>query len=134
MHAGLAVYRAAERAGFPRYDGRGPVAGRVIEVFPHASAVALRGQRPPPGWRRTASGKRAWRLAALAAAGVADDRLRTQDQVDAALAAVTAAAALAGAVDVLGDRRDGVIVMPQPIEHDPHDAVAPRCQRVPTPP
>ena len=110
---GLAVHEAADRAGFPVYDGHGPVAGRAVEVFPHAAAVALRGMRPPPGWRRTASGKRAWRLAALAAAGVVDHRLRSQDQIDAALAAVTASAALAGAVDVLGDPVDGVIVVPR---------------------
>jgi predicted nuclease with RNAse H fold len=112
MHVGIAAHDAAVAAGYRRFDavdGR----GTTIEVFPHATAIALRGELPPPGWRATAAGKRSWRLEALDRAGVKDERLRTQDQVDAALAAVTACLAVAGEVDVLGQPdEDGLIVMP----------------------
>lgn len=113
MHAGLAAYAAAASAGYPVFTGAGPARGSAMEAFPHATAVALHGTLPPAGWRATAASKRAWRLAALARAGVGADRLGTQDLIDAALAAVTAAMALAGHVDIVGEAAiDGIIVVP----------------------
>jgi len=86
--AGMEAYEAAERAGFFLYRGPGPVTGRAIEVFPHASAVCLRGKLPPLRLRRK-SQRAQWRKAALASRGVAVETLHSLDQVDAALAALT---------------------------------------------
>jgi predicted nuclease with RNAse H fold len=106
MRVGFEVFRVAERAGFPRYRG-GPAGGTAIEVFPHASAVILAGCLPPRGAR-----KAAWRASVLKAGGVNVDRLRSLDQIDAALAALTGLRALAGRSCALGDPREGVIVLP----------------------
>jgi len=106
MRVGFEVFRMAELAGFPRYRG-GPAGGTAIEVFPHASAVVLAGCLPPRGAR-----KAAWRAAILQAGGVNADGLRSLDQIDAALAALTGLRALAGRSSALGDPREGVIVLP----------------------
>src|SRR5207302_1381491 len=79
----------------------------AMEVFPHASAVVLAGCLPPPGSR-----KREWRSTVLAAEGVDVRGLRSADQVDAALAALTGVRALQGRFSALGDPREGVIVLP----------------------
>src|SRR5262245_12223437 len=65
MRVGFEVFAAAGRHGYPLYRGDGPVEGRAVEVFPHASAVALRGRLPGPGASRLA-----WRREALRQAGV----------------------------------------------------------------
>lgn len=106
MRVGFEVFRIAALAGFPRYRG-GPAAGTAIEVFPHASAVILAGCLPPRGSRKTA-----WRASVLQAGGVNVDGLRSLDQIDAALAALTGLKALAGRCSALGDPLEGVIVLP----------------------
>jgi predicted nuclease with RNAse H fold len=106
MRVGFEVFRIAARAGFPRYRG-GPAGGTAIEVFPHASAVVLAGCLPRPG-----TPKAAWRASVLLDAGVNVDGLRSLDQIDAALAALTGLRALAGRSCALGDPREGVIVLP----------------------
>jgi len=109
--AGMEAYEAAERAGFFLYRGPGPVTGRAIEVFPHASAVCLRGKLPPLRLRRK-SQRAQWRKAALASRGVAVETLHSLDQVDAALAALTGLLAVRGIFTAVGSPDEGVIVLP----------------------
>jgi hypothetical protein len=78
-----------------------------MEVFPHATAVVLAGCLPPAG-----TTKRQWRTLVLDAQGVDTSGLRSADQVDAALAALTGIRALQGRSSALGDPREGVIVLP----------------------
>jgi predicted nuclease with RNAse H fold len=110
MRAGFEVFEVAANAGFERY-GAGPVRRKAIEVFPHASAVVLAGCLPP---RSAGKGraKREWRRGVLETHGVLTDDLRSSDQVDAALAALTGLCALAGQCFAPGDPREGVIVLP----------------------
>ena len=98
------------RTGFAMFDGaRGYVA---LETFPHATAIALLGRRPDRGLLRDPRAKRAWRLEALDAAGVETRALRTIDEIDAALCAVTGRAYLAGEAVTLGDEDEGVLTLP----------------------
>jgi predicted RNase H-like nuclease len=106
MRAGFAVFEVAARHGFDRYRS-GPPTNKAIEVFPHASAVALAGCLPPKDAR-----KRRWRSQILTAQGVEVDGLRSEDQVDAALAALTGLYALRRRYSALGDPKEGVIVLP----------------------
>jgi predicted nuclease with RNAse H fold len=106
MEVGFRVFRAAARAGFPRY-GAGEPSGTALEVFPHASAAVLAGGLPPKGVP-----KRAWRVRLLRAQGVRTDDLRSADLVDAGLCALTGLLALQGKHVALGDPREGVIVLP----------------------
>jgi predicted RNase H-like nuclease len=106
MRVGFEVFRIAALTGYPRYRG-GPAQGTAIEVFPHASAIVLAGCLPPRGAR-----KAAWRASVLQAGGVNVEGLRSLDQIDAALAALTGLRALAGRSSALGDPREGVIVLP----------------------
>jgi predicted nuclease with RNAse H fold len=107
MRVGFDVFRVVADAGYPLYRG-GPVGARqAIEVFPHASAVALGGRLPASGL-----GKMAWREGVLRHAGVATDRLRTLDQIDAALAALTGLRCLAGSFCTVGEEDDAVMVLP----------------------
>jgi len=110
MRVGFAVFEIAGRAGFSRYVS-GPVARSALEVFPYASAVAFAGYRP-----RALSGARRieWRRRVLAEAGVDTEVLRTSDQVDAGLAALTALRSLDGSCVTVGDPDEGVIVLPVP--------------------
>jgi predicted nuclease with RNAse H fold len=108
MIAGFAAFEAAGAAGFAYYRGTGPVAGRALEVFPHATAIRLGGD-PSLG------SKRVWRGAVLEAVGVDCRPLHSVDAVDAALAALTGLLALDGRCEALGDDTDGVIVIPRPI-------------------
>jgi predicted nuclease with RNAse H fold len=105
MTIGFAAFRAIE-ASFPRYRS-GSVKGTALEVFPHASAVVLAGSLPPKGIR-----PHAWRRDVLSAHGVEPRRLRSADQVDAALAALTALHALERRFSAPGDPREGQIVLP----------------------
>lgn len=105
MKVGFEVYRAlADR--FPRY-GSGAVRGTAIEVFPHASAVVLAGCLPPRGLS-----PQAWRRQVLREHGVDAEALRSADQVDAALAALTGLYALERRFSAPGDPLEGVIVVP----------------------
>ncbi|MDP9340914.1 MAG: DUF429 domain-containing protein [Actinomycetota bacterium] len=106
MKVGFAVFACAGESGYARYAS-GPVRGTAIEVFPHASAVVLAGCLPPPEVN-----KRAFREDVLRAQGVPVDGLRSPDQVDAALAALTGLLALGGRRTHLGDPKEGVIVLP----------------------
>jgi predicted nuclease with RNAse H fold len=105
MTVGFEVFRAIE-ASFPRYRS-GSVKGTAIEVFPHATAVVLAGCLPPKGV--TAHG---WRRGVLGAHGVDARALRSADQVDAALAALTGQYALQRRFSAPGDPREGQIVLP----------------------
>jgi predicted nuclease with RNAse H fold len=105
MTVGFAAFRAIE-ADFPRYRG-GSVKGTSIEVFPHASAVVLAGHLPPKGVTH-----HAWRREVLRAHGVDASVLRSSDQVDAALAALTGLFALERRFSAPGDPREGQIVVP----------------------
>jgi Protein of unknown function (DUF429) len=110
MRNGMAAFRAAERAGFPRYRA-GTVAGSAIEVFPHASATVLSGCLAPARQREAA--KRTWRAAVLTAHHVPIAQLQTLDQVDAALCALTGLIALElGDPFAPGAPEEGRIVLP----------------------
>lgn len=106
MRVGMKAFEAAESAGFSRYRN-GPAKGHAMEVFPHASAVVLAGCLPA----RSVT-KQIWRRQVLKANGVASEELRSLDQVDAALAALTGLYALKGRFTALGDPKEGVIVVP----------------------
>ncbi len=105
MTVGFEVFRAIE-VSFPRYRA-GSVKGTAIEVFPHATAVVLAGCLPPKGV--TAHG---WRRGVLGTHGVDARALRSADQVDAALAALTGQYALQRRFTAPGDPREGQIVLP----------------------
>jgi len=105
MTVGFAAFAAIE-AHYPRYRG-GKVNGTAIEVFPHASAVVLAGCLPPKG-----IAPHAWRRRVLHERRVDADALRSADQVDAALAALTGLLALERKFSAPGDPREGQIVVP----------------------
>jgi predicted nuclease with RNAse H fold len=105
MTVGFAVFRAIDRS-YPRYHG-GSVKGTAIEVFPHASAVVLAGCLPPKGMS-----PHAWRREVLQDEGIDATALRSADQVDAALAALTGRYALRRRFSAPGDPREGLIVVP----------------------
>ncbi|HSJ51653.1 MAG TPA: DUF429 domain-containing protein [Actinomycetota bacterium] len=105
MTVGFAAFRAIE-ASFPRYRS-GSVRRTAIEVFPHASAVVLAGCLPPRGVPA-----HAWRREVLRAQGLDARALRSADQVDAALAALTGRLALERRFSAPGDPREGQIVLP----------------------
>jgi predicted nuclease with RNAse H fold len=106
MKAGMAVFALAAELGYP-LDTSGRRGRRAIEVFPYGSAVVLSGGLKPHGMR-----SRDWRERVLRAHGVRTDGLRTLDQVDAALAALTGLLVAEGRATYLGDGAEGVIVLP----------------------
>ncbi len=112
MRAGFELFAAAARAGFEVGLDASAVRGRSVEVFPHASAVTLRGARPAVGTLRTTRRKRAWRAQVLADNGVSAGETATVHQVDAMLAALTGARALEGGASAVGRPEEGVIVVP----------------------
>jgi hypothetical protein len=124
MKVGFRAFDVAKRKGFRRYAS-GPPKGTAMEVFPHATAVVLTGCLPPPGTR-----KQEWRRQVLAAQGVGANELRSADQVDAALAALTGIRALQGRLSALGDPKEGVIVLPE--RRLPPHAYR-RCEQSPRP-
>ncbi len=105
MTVGFATFRAIEER-FPRYRG-GAVRGTALEVFPHASAVVLAGCLPPRDRSR-----HEWRRGVLRDKGVEAAALRSADQVDAALAALTGLYALERRFSAPGDPKEGLIVVP----------------------
>ena len=105
MTIGFSAYEAIAE-WFPRYRG-GKVRGTAFEVFPHASAVVLAGTLPPKGVPVAR-----WRRSVLRARGVDPDGLRSADQVDAALAALTGLLALERRFSAPGDPKEGQIVLP----------------------
>jgi predicted RNase H-like nuclease len=111
MRAGFAAFAAAARARYRTFGGDGIMRRRALEVFPHATAVALAGCLPPRGTCRSGSDKRRWRARALESAGIDTTELRTTDAIDAALAALTGLHALEESYWAVGDRSDGFIVV-----------------------
>lgn len=106
MRIGFGTFEVARQLGYPRYR-TGPVQGTAIEVFPHATAVALAGYLGP-----SRSARRAWRRRILIEAGVDATRFVGPDQVDAALAALTGVIALEECFYAPGAPDEGVIVVP----------------------
>jgi predicted nuclease with RNAse H fold len=106
MKAGMAVFGLAAELGYP-LDTTGRRGRRAIEVFPYGTAVVLSGGLKPHGMRT-----RDWRERVLRAHAVPTDALRTIDQVDAALAALTGLLVAEGRATYLGDGAEGVIVLP----------------------
>jgi predicted nuclease with RNAse H fold len=106
MKVGFRTFRAGATAGYDLYRG-GPVAGKALEVFPHASAVVLAGCLPP-----AAVPKHTWRASVLRAQGIEVAPLRTPDLIDAALAALTGLYALCDESVAVGDPDEGLIVLP----------------------
>lgn len=112
MRAGIKAFDIVAGEGYSRYLRGRSVRNTAIEVFPHASAVVLKGALPPLGLSRSASRKRRWRAAVLEAHGVVTDGLGSVDQVDAALAAVTGLLALEGRFTAVGNPDEGIVVLP----------------------
>ena len=106
MREGHRVFKQAAECGFPLYAGT-EFAGSAFEVYPYGSAVVLSGGLRPPGLKHAE-----WRREVLRAAGVEVVALVGQDQVDAALAALTGLYALEGRACWEGDPAEGVIVLP----------------------
>jgi predicted RNase H-like nuclease len=105
MKVGFTVFEGL-RVQYPLYR-EGQVGRHAVEVFPHATAVALVGRHRSQGVR-TAT----WRKQVLAEQGYDVSGLPNADCIDAALAAVTAAHALRGSFSGFGDPTEGVIVTP----------------------
>lgn len=122
MEVGFQAFRALSER-FPRYRSGRNVRGTALEVFPHASSVVLAGCLPHPE-----ESKRKWRAAVLGANGVDASKLRSADQIDAALAALTGIRALRGRFTALGDPLEGVIVVPSHALPPPPYR---RCERPP---
>ncbi len=106
MLVSFRAFEVAAACGFRRFAS-GRTSGTAIEVFPHASAVVLAGALPPRG-----VAKHAFRRDVLRSRGVDVEPLRSADQVDAALAALTGLFALHGECFAPGDPAEGVIVLP----------------------
>jgi predicted nuclease with RNAse H fold len=107
METGFDVFKVAGDLGYPLYTTGASFARSAIEVFPHASAVVLRGSLAPAG-----VAKSVWRRSGLEAAGVACSEMRTTDHLDAALAALTGLSFLKGDFSVVGTPGEAVLVLP----------------------
>ena len=108
---GAAPFYAWMRTGFVMHAAARAHA-EVLETFPHAVAVALRGTRPEGSLLKRPAEKRRWRTAALEEAGFTTAGLRTIDEIDAALCAVTGRYHLEGRTEAFGDPADGLVVVP----------------------
>jgi len=107
METGFDVFKVAGDLGYPLHTAGASFARSAIEVFPHASAVVLRGTLAPVG-----VAKYVWRRSVLEAAGVACSEMRTTDHLDAALAAYTGLSFLRGDFCVVGTPGEAVLVLP----------------------
>jgi predicted nuclease with RNAse H fold len=107
METGFDVFKVAGDLGYPLHTGGASFARSAIEVFPHASAVVLRGSLAPVG-----VAKNVWRRSVLEAAGVACSEMRTSDHLDAALAALTGLRFLRGDFSIVGTPGGAVLVLP----------------------
>jgi predicted nuclease with RNAse H fold len=110
VRTGHAVFATCVAHGFA--VGRAlPLASPcAIEVFPHATALAL--LDAPYATKRPVD-KLTARRSALARAGIAVPERWSIDAVDAALAAYTARAARAGDVRAYGDEEEGQVFVPR---------------------
>jgi predicted nuclease with RNAse H fold len=121
MRVSFELFRALAADGFPLYR-RGAVAGTAIEVFPHASAVGLAECLPPERLS-----KKEWRRSVLAAKGIQSSGLRSLDEIDATLAALTGLLAPRAQFPAVGDPGAGVSRLPgSPLPQTPY-------RRCPTP-
>jgi Protein of unknown function (DUF429) len=103
MRTGHEAFEAARAAGFELFAPEKGIAGSALEVYPHATDVALRGRPPPHGVTGNAGRKKKWRTGTLELAGLTEsDRLGTLDAVDAALAALTGLCGLEGSFEAVG--------------------------------
>ncbi len=103
MRNGLSLYERLS-GDFPLLDGTAP---RVcFETFPQAVACVLAGRL------LSAGSKRSDRRRLLEAAGPGTEELGSIDLVDAALCAVVAYGYLLGDYRLLGDPKEGFIVLP----------------------
>jgi predicted nuclease with RNAse H fold len=107
MVNGLTLYRQLA-SNYGLYDGRSSVHPVCFETFPQAIACALAGQR------LSAGRKRMDRRRILERAGLSVQALRSIDQVDAALCALSAQQVLTGRFDSYGDAAEGFILVPRP--------------------
>src|ERR1700674_404355 len=107
METGFDVFKVAGDLGYPLHTGGASFARSAIEVFPHASAVVLRGSLAPAG-----VAKSVWRRSVLEAAGIDCSEMRTTDHLDAALAALTGLKFLTGDFSVVGTPGEAVLVLP----------------------
>ena len=107
METGFDVFKVAGDLGYPLHRGGPSFARSAIEVFPHASAVVLRGSLAPVG-----VAKGVWRRSVLEAVGVDCSEMRTTDHLDAALAALTGLRFLSGDFSVVGTPGEAVLVLP----------------------
>jgi len=131
VHAGLAGHEPYRPAGAPG-ELEAPVGlgalrfGRVAEAYPDAVLTTLLGHRPSP--RRTPWGLQQ-RIAALRLRGVvdADGGLwhRTLEELDAVAVAYAAYALAEDLGSWVGDRREGVIVLPVRELADRYDPLPP---------
>lgn len=118
MGTGMAAFDSIAE-DYPLFGGEHYLRS-AIEVFPHATAVALAGHLRPHN-----KTKIAWRREVLQAQGVEIGRLTDGDLVDAALAALTGLLALAGCASWFGQPDEGVIVLPCRIDAVPLRYAAP---------
>jgi predicted nuclease with RNAse H fold len=108
MVNGLTLYRHLA-SNYGLYDGRSSgVHAFCFETFPQAIACALSGQR------LSAGRKRMDRRRILERAGLSIQALRSIDQVDAALCALSAQHVVAGRFESYGDAAEGFILVPRP--------------------
>ncbi|HYL08391.1 MAG TPA: DUF429 domain-containing protein [Candidatus Udaeobacter sp.] len=107
MEIAIKVFGSASAEGYPTYSGLRIDGPQSIEVFPHASAVSIIGCLPPAGVRKVE-----FRRMALEREGACVRMLRTADQVDAALAALTGLRFLQGSSCDVGVPGDAVLVLP----------------------
>jgi predicted nuclease with RNAse H fold len=98
------------KVGFEMFEGARDFP--TFETFPHASAVAIRGHLPAEGLLRRQSSKMDWRVRALREVSVGVRRLRTLDEVDAALCAYTGYTWTRNASTGVGDPDEGRILLP----------------------
>lgn len=106
MKVGFRVFARAAASGFHLFR-QGRIRRTAIEVYPYATAVTLAG-----GLRPRSIPKTPWRTEVLRRQGVPVEKLRSIDEVDAALAALTGLHALQGRYTTVGNPGEGVIVLP----------------------
>jgi predicted nuclease with RNAse H fold len=107
MKTGFEVFKVAGDLGYPLYAGGAPSARNAIEVFPHASAVVLRGSLPPVGVTKSV-----WRRDVLEAAGIDCSEMRTTDHLDAAIAALSGLKFRSSNFSVVGASGEAVLILP----------------------